>query len=115
LTYGELDRRTNQLAHYLQRLGIGPDDIVGLCVERSADMIVGLLGILKAGAGYLPLDPYYPPDRLASMLEDSSVSLVMIHSPLRACIAGHICDIVEIDVAWPEIAREPATAVAGGP
>ena len=60
LSYRELDERSNQLAHYLQGLGVGPEVIVGLCVERSLEMLVGLLGILKAGGAYLPLDPQYP-------------------------------------------------------
>ncbi|MEN3288877.1 MAG: hypothetical protein V7634_3177, partial [Bradyrhizobium sp.] len=71
LCYGELDRRANQLAHHLRELGVGPDVIVGLCVERSLDMVVGVLGILKAGGAYLPLDPRYPIERLAYMLADA--------------------------------------------
>ena len=70
LSYAALDARANQLAHHLRRLGVGPEVVVGLCVERSLEMLVGFLGILKAGGVYLPLDPSYPPDRLAFMLED---------------------------------------------
>ena len=68
LTYGELDARSSQLAHHLRALGVGPEVVVGLCVERSLEMLVALLGILKAGGAYLPLDPDYPPERLAFML-----------------------------------------------
>src|SRR5712692_6061953 len=73
LTYGELNARANQLAHYLRRLGVGPESLVGICIERSLDMIVGLLGILKAGGAYVPLDPAFPKERLAFMLEDAQV------------------------------------------
>ena len=68
LTYRELNQRANQLAHYLRKLGVGPEVLVGVCVERSMEMIVGILGILKAGGAYVPLDPSYPDERLAFML-----------------------------------------------
>ena len=71
LTYAELNARANQLAHYLIGKGVGPEVVVGLCVERSLEMVVGLIGILKAGGAYLPLDPGYPPERLAFMLADA--------------------------------------------
>ena len=73
LSYGELERRANQLAHHLRGAGVGPETLVGLCVERSVEMVVGLLGILKAGGAYVPLDPEYPEQRLAFMLEDAQV------------------------------------------
>ena len=73
LSYSELNRRANQLAHCLQKLGIGPNVLVGLCVEHSLDMVVGLLGILKAGGAYVPLDPTYPTERLTFMLDRKSV------------------------------------------
>src|SRR5678815_4087012 len=76
LTYGELDRRSNRLAHRLRRLGVGPEVIVGLCLDRCPDMIVALLAILKAGGAYLPLDPSYPEERLAYMIRDSGAHLV---------------------------------------
>ncbi|WP_035982226.1 AMP-binding protein, partial [Bradyrhizobium sp. STM 3843] len=71
LTYGELDRRANQLAHHLQQLGVGPDVVVGVLAERSFEMVVALFGILKAGGAYLPLDPGYPAERLAYVLDDA--------------------------------------------
>ncbi|MDH7486311.1 MAG: amino acid adenylation domain-containing protein [Anaerolineae bacterium] len=83
LTYGELNRRANQLARALRRAGVGPETLVGLLVERSPDMIVGLLGILKAGGAYLPLDPYYPAERLAFMLEDAQVAVLLTQAHLR--------------------------------
>ena len=82
LSYGDLERRANRLAHHLQSLGVGPEVVVGLCVERSLEMVVGLLGILKAGGAYLPLDPDYPAERLAFMLEDARPPC---WSPSRGC------------------------------
>ena len=71
LSYAALEAHANRLAHHLQSLGVGPETIVGLCVERSPEMVVGLIGILKAGGAYLPLDPNYPRERLAFMLADA--------------------------------------------
>lgn len=87
LSYGELQRRSNQLAHYLQTLGVGPNVLVGVCIERSLDMVVGLLGILKAGGAYVPLDPTYPPERLTYMLQDAQVSVLVTQQHLTARIA----------------------------
>jgi amino acid adenylation domain-containing protein len=77
ISYRELNRKANQLAHYLISLGIGPEKLVGICVERSIEMVVGLMGILKAGGGYLPLDPSYPQERLAFMMQDVALSVVV--------------------------------------
>ncbi len=77
ITYRELNRRANQLAHHLISLGIGPEKLVGICVERSIEMVVGLLAILKAGGAYVPLDPAYPQERLRFMLDDSQVSVLL--------------------------------------
>ena len=82
LTYRELNNRANQLAHYLKKLGVGPEVLVGICVERSVEMVVGLLGILKAGGAYVPLDPDYPKERLAFMLEDAHVSVLLTQKSL---------------------------------
>ncbi len=71
MTYGELNERANRLGRHLQSLGVGPEVLVGLCLERSIEMIVGLLGVLKAGGAYAPLDPAWPRERLAFMLEDA--------------------------------------------
>src|SRR5205085_8700705 len=84
LSYGELNRRANQLAHYLRALGVGPNVLVGLCVERSLDMVVGLLGILKAGGAYVPLDPTYPSERLSFMLEDASAPVLVTRHTISA-------------------------------
>ena len=87
LTYEELNQRANQLAHYLREQGVGPDVIVGLCIERSLEMIVGILGILKAGGAYLPLDPEYPAARINYMLEDAHVDIAVSRFELsgKAC------------------------------
>src|SRR5439155_10335001 len=82
LTYRELNSRANQLAHALLRQGVGPEVLVGLCVERSVEMVVGLLGILKAGGAYVPLDPTYPLKRLSFMIEDSGVVVLLTHESL---------------------------------
>src|ERR1019366_9826476 len=83
LTYRELNERANQLAHKLLKLGVGPDHVVGLFVERSADLTVVMLAIMKTGAAYLPLDPMFPPDRLSYMLEDSGAQLLVTQQSLR--------------------------------
>jgi len=80
LTYQQLNNRSNQLAHYLQKLGVGSEVLVGICLERSVEMVVGLLGILKAGAAYVPLDPTYPQERLNFMIEDAQVSILITYS-----------------------------------
>lgn len=82
LSYGELNRRSNQLAHYLIEKGATPNSLVGICVTRSVDMIVGLLGIIKSGAAYVPLDPNYPEARIAYMVEDAKLSLILTQTPL---------------------------------
>ena len=83
LSYAELNRRANQLAHKLRELGVGPDALVGIAMERSLEMVIGLLGIVKAGGAYVPLDPEYPQDRLAYMFEDSGIALLLTQSHLR--------------------------------
>src|SRR6516225_9884986 len=110
LTYAQLDARANQLAHHLQGLGVGPESVVGLCVERSLEMVVGLLGILKAGGAYLPLDPDYPGERLAFMFEDAGAGVLVTHSALIHRLPAHAAHIVCLDADRPKIAREPATA-----
>ena len=82
LCFGELNTRSNQFAHHLIGQGVGPESLVGICLERSTEMIVALLGILKAGGAYLPLDPSYPPDRLAFMLREAP-GLVLSTAGLR--------------------------------
>ncbi|MEH1980825.1 MAG: amino acid adenylation domain-containing protein [Nostoc sp.] len=97
LTYQELSDRANQLAHYLRSLGVKPEVLVGICVERSPLMVVGLLGILKAGGAYLPLDPAYPQERLAFMLEDAQVSVLLTQESLVATLPPHQARVVCLD------------------
>lgn len=97
LTYDELNRRANRLAHHLRAIGVGPDVRVGLSIERSAALIVGMLGILKAGAAYLPLDPSYPRDRLAAMIEDANASVIVARNQLPHDLLAPGVTIVDLD------------------
>lgn len=106
LTYRELNSRANQLAHYLQALGVGPEVLVGICVERSLEMVVGLLGILKAGGAYVPLDSAYPKERLAYMLSDSQVSVLLTQEKLLAGLPEHQARAICLDKDWGVISTE---------
>ncbi|MGW1198622.1 amino acid adenylation domain-containing protein [Streptomyces sp. NPDC002536] len=110
LTYRELDERANRLAHHLRDLGAGRDALVGLCVERSSEMVVGLLGIMKAGAAYLPLDPSYPADRLAYMLQDSGARLIVTQDRLRDGLPQTDAVFVDLVADRERIAERPGTA-----
>ena len=90
LTYRELNEKANQLAHYLQKCGIGSESLVGLCFQRSVEMIVGLMGILKAGAAYVPLDPSYPESRLRYILEDTGIQVLVTNEALEGWITEEI-------------------------
>ncbi|NEU75587.1 non-ribosomal peptide synthetase [Hassallia byssoidea VB512170] len=106
LTYQELNARANQLAHHLQTLGVKPEVLVGICVERSLDMLVGILGILKAGGAYVPIDPTSPLDRLAYMLEDSQVPVLLTQERLLKNLPAHGAQVLCIDASWDTIAKE---------
>jgi amino acid adenylation domain-containing protein len=105
LTYQELNQRANQLAHHLQSLGVGPDVLVGICVERSVEMLVGLLGILKAGGAYVPLDPAFPSDRLAYMLSDSQMTVLVTQQALLSILPKHQAQVVCLDTDAASIAQ----------
>jgi amino acid adenylation domain-containing protein len=100
LTYRQLNERANQLAHNLRKFGVGPDVLVGLCVERSIGMIVGILGILKAGGAYVPLEPAYPRERLAFMLEDAKVHVLLIQEHLRPNLPQCQVPVLRVDEDW---------------
>ncbi len=97
LTYGELDRRADTLAHRLRTLGVGPDLLVGLFVERSLEMVVAILGILKAGAAYVPIDAGYPPERIAFMLADANVSVLLTQRSLVASLPTGVAEAICLD------------------
>jgi non-ribosomal peptide synthetase component F len=109
LTYQAMQRRANQLAHHLHSLGVGPDVLVGLCVERSIEMVVGVLGILKAGGAYVPLDPAYPQERLAYMLHDAKVPLLLTQTHLVASLPSHEATVVYLDANEATWAGAPTT------
>lgn len=106
LTYQQLNTRANQLAHYLKSLDVGADVLVGLCVERSLSTIIGILGILKAGGAYVPLDPDYPKDRLAYMLKDSLLPVLVTQEKLLATLPEHSAYVVCLDKDWQNISQE---------
>ena len=106
LTYRELNQRANRIAHHLRSLGVGPEVLVGICVERSLEMVVGLLGILKAGGAYVPLDPTYPTERLHYMLEDADVQVLLTQARLVESLPKHKARVVCLDSDWEKIAQK---------
>jgi amino acid adenylation domain-containing protein/thioester reductase-like protein len=114
LTYQQLNQKANQLAHYLRNLGVGPEVLVGVCVERSHLMLVALLGILKAGGAYIPLDPAYPAERLAFMLEDSGLPVLIAEQGLLEGLPPHSAQVVCLDSDWERIVQEDAGNLDSG-
>jgi amino acid adenylation domain-containing protein len=108
LSYGELNRRANQLAHHLRGLGVGPEVQVGMCLERSFEMMVALLGILKAGGAYVSLDPDYPRDRLALMLTETATPVLLTQDSLADALPAHDARVIRLDTEWDAIAGESA-------
>jgi amino acid adenylation domain-containing protein len=110
LTYRALNARANQLARHLTERGVGPDRLVGICMERSLELIVGLLGVLKAGGAYVPLDPEYPPERLALIIADAKLSALLTQDRLIERLGEIRVPVVRIDGDWPAIQRERVEA-----
>ena len=108
LTYRELNRRADGLAHQLRALGVGPDVLVALFLERSLDMVVGMLGVLKAGGAYVPLDPIYPRKRLAYMLADAQPLVLLTQGRLQSELPPHHSHVVVIDAGAPPAASARA-------
>ncbi len=100
LTYRELNYQANQLAHHLQTLGVKPEVLIGICLERSVEMVIGLLGILKAGGAYVPLDPTYPKERLALMLQDTQVPVLLTQQHLVQMLPPHQAQVICLDTDW---------------
>jgi amino acid adenylation domain-containing protein len=114
MTYSELDRRSNQLAQRLKSIGVEPEVLVGIHMEPSLEMVVGLFGILKAGGAYVPLDPTYPRERLAFMLEDAKVSVLLTQERLLQALPKHQATTVCLDSGWDTIDRESKERPASG-
>lgn len=106
LTYDDLNTRANQLARRLRREGVTPGSLVGLCVERSLEMVVGIFGVLKAGGAYVPMDPSYPEDRLAHMARDSQAPVILVSRQTRPLVENQGVTLLCLDTHWPDIAME---------
>ncbi|HWW02753.1 MAG TPA: MupA/Atu3671 family FMN-dependent luciferase-like monooxygenase [Candidatus Acidoferrum sp.] len=121
LTFAELDARANQLARYLQRKGVGPETLVGICLEVSLEMLIGLLGVLKAGGAYVPLDPDYPQDRLAFMIDDSRMQVLLTQERLLGLLPAHAAaisnsklEVVCLDAQGKALAQEGSHVPVSG-
>lgn len=106
ITYSQLNNQANQLAHYLQKLGVKPDVMVGICMERSLEMVIALLGVLKAGGAYLPIDPLYPRERIAWIVEDAQMPAILTQQRLLDILSEHRGEIICLDTNWDLIAQE---------
>ena len=111
VTYGELDQRSNQLARHLRQLGVGADTLVGLYIERSVEMVVGLLGVLKAGGAYVPVDPDYPQERVAFMLEDADATVLLTLDQYVGSVPSGVREVVCLDTDWEAIARHSSVCL----
>src|SRR5205085_1119276 len=109
LTYGELNERANQLAHYLRARGVGPDVPVGICMERSLELVIGVLGVLKAGGAYVPIDPAYPEDRLTFMLQNAQAPVLLAQVRLAEWLRTYRGKVVRLDADWHSISDAETT------
>lgn len=113
ITYRELNKRANKLARYLQRLGVGPEVLVGLLLEQSIEMLVGMIGVLKAGGAYLPIDPACPAERLSFILNDAQVAVLVTQQRLESKLSEHTARVIRIDANWQDIGKEGDENLAG--
>ncbi|HEY6348112.1 MAG TPA: amino acid adenylation domain-containing protein [Candidatus Angelobacter sp.] len=111
LSYKELDHRSNQLGHYLRKLGVGPEKLVGISVDRSVEMVLAMVGILKAGGAYVPIDPAYPPERLRFMVEDSGIAVLLTQRRLAHNMPEMKAPVVCLDSDWEDIAQQSGYSV----
>ena len=112
LTYHAVNARANQLAHHLRKLGVRPETLVGICMERSPEMVIAMYGILKTGGAYVPFDPSYPPERLEFMLADTDVPILLTQEHLKAQIASlPLRTTICLDSDWDRIAQESTVNV----
>ncbi|MGZ4106687.1 MAG: non-ribosomal peptide synthetase, partial [Tumebacillaceae bacterium] len=114
MTYAELNSRSNRMARHLQAIGVGPEVLVGLCMDRSMEMVVGLLGILKAGGAYVPIDPTYPAERIALMLEDADMAALLTQAHLVEQLPEHQVKTVCVDGEWDTISQQSDEPVNSG-
>ena len=114
LTYEQLNHRADQLARLLRHRGVGPDQLVALCVERSPEMIIGLLGVLKAGGAYVPLDPHHPPERLRFVLGDCSPRVLLTQGYLRDALTADVPEVIGLDEDWRRFIEEESSDFRAG-
>jgi amino acid adenylation domain-containing protein len=114
LTYEELNKRANQLAHHLRALGVGPEVLVAVCLDRTLEMLIGILGILKASGAYVPMDPAYPAERLAFILEDTQAPVLLTQARLKGMLPEQKAKVVCLDADWETISGESSENLTGG-